>query len=113
MLMRKGRWLHHRQSLRIRDVLRLRRERTVEREHVALAEDLIQRYLPYLRHRARPERLYAITSIPNAIPIVATAVPMRPGPMIPRVFPASSMSGASAKLKSGQDDHRPSRTALV
>ena len=49
--------------------------------------------------------------MPMASAIRPTCRPMRPKPTIPRLRPASSISGDFQKLQSGLDDHWPSRTA--
>ena len=52
-----------------------------------------------------------MTRIPIASAILPVCRPIRPNPMIPIVFPASSTSGDFQKLQSGLCDHSPPRTA--
>ena len=55
--------------------------------------------------------LQAMTFMPMALRIPAVVIPILPRPMIPAVFPASSIIGSSQKQKSGHFSQRPSFTA--
>ena len=56
---------------------------------------------------------YTITRMENASATFATAEPIAPQPIIPRVLPASSVKGAFQKQKSGLCCQQPSCTAVL